>query len=207
MLHPVPDLYGETKLIVLTGGPGAGKTAVLEIIRRQLCPHVAIIPEAASVIFGGGFWRLPSVSARCAAQRAIMHVQQEMEVLVAGEKQWPVALCDRGVLDGLAYWPAEEEFFWRAAQTTLVQEYARYHTVIHLRVPDAETGYDHSNPLRTETPDQAQHIDRKIAAIWQDHPRYHTIGSTPDFLEKAQRAIALIAAELPEACVQMGLRH
>ncbi len=31
--------------MVLTGGPGAGKTAILELVRRTLCPHVALLPE------------------------------------------------------------------------------------------------------------------------------------------------------------------
>lgn len=43
------------KRIVLTGGPGAGKTALLELIRQSFCAHVKVLPEAASIIFGGGF--------------------------------------------------------------------------------------------------------------------------------------------------------
>lgn len=34
------------KTIVLTGGPGAGKTAVLELVRQQFCAHVEVLPEA-----------------------------------------------------------------------------------------------------------------------------------------------------------------
>jgi DNA helicase TIP49 (TBP-interacting protein) len=43
--------------VVLTGGPGAGKTAVLEVIRRALCRHVHVLPESAGILFGGGFPR------------------------------------------------------------------------------------------------------------------------------------------------------
>ncbi len=43
--------------VVLTGGPGAGKTAALEVIRRLYAPHVQVLPEAASIVFGGGFPR------------------------------------------------------------------------------------------------------------------------------------------------------
>jgi len=39
-------------LVVLTGGPGAGKTAFLEIARRNFCEHIAVLPEAASIVFG-----------------------------------------------------------------------------------------------------------------------------------------------------------
>ena len=32
--------------VVLTGGPGAGKTALLELIRQSFCAHVKVSPEA-----------------------------------------------------------------------------------------------------------------------------------------------------------------
>ena len=38
--------------VVLTGGPGAGKTAVLELIRLFFCEHVKTLPESASIVFG-----------------------------------------------------------------------------------------------------------------------------------------------------------
>lgn len=194
-----------TRLIVVTGGPGAGKTAVLEIIRKELCRHVVILPESASIVFGGGFWRLESVSAREAAQRAILHIQQESERLVIGEKKWALGLCDRGVLDGLAYWPGDEKDFWAAGNTSLEAEYARYHAVIHLRTPTEEMGYNYQNPLRTETAAQAKIIDDKIARIWSKHPRYEVVESMPDFLEKAEKALDYIIKDLPKGCT--GVLH
>jgi ABC-type molybdenum transport system ATPase subunit/photorepair protein PhrA len=65
--------------IVLTGGPGAGKTALLELIRQSFCSHVRVLPEAAGVIFGGGFPREDDVECQRAAQRAIFYVQRELE--------------------------------------------------------------------------------------------------------------------------------
>jgi len=193
-------VHDATKLVVITGGPGAGKTAVLEIIRKQLCEHVVILPEAASIIFGGGFWRLDSNSARRAAQAAILHVQQQMENLVISEKKWALGLCDRGLLDGLAYWPDDADGFWAEARTTLEAEYKRYHAVIHLRTPTEALGYNHMNPLRTETAAQAHIIDEKIAAIWSGHPRYRTVESTHDFLAKAHKALEYILEDLPDCC-------
>jgi hypothetical protein len=190
----------DTKLVVVTGGPGAGKTAVLEIIRKQLCEHVVILPEAASIVFGGGFWRLESVTARQASQRAIMHIQQEIERLVLDEKKWVLGLCDRGLLDGLAYWPGDEKDFWAETGTTLEKEYLRYRAVIHLRTPTDALGYNHQNPLRTETSVQAAEIDKRIASIWSKHPRYQTVQSSADFLVKAQRALDIILDDLPECC-------
>ena len=68
--------------VVLTGGPGAGKTAVLELIRLFFCVHVRTLPEAAGIVFGGGFPRSDRQVLRQAAQRAIYHVQRELEVKI-----------------------------------------------------------------------------------------------------------------------------
>lgn len=193
-------LRHSTKLIVLTGGPGAGKTAVLELVRKMLCEHVAILPEAASIVFGGGFWRLESASARMAAQRAIVHIQREMENLVLGEQRWSIGLCDRGSLDGLAYWPEDDASFWSLTGTNLAKEYERYISVIHLRSPSEEHGYNKQNPLRIESAAQAELIDRRIAEVWSKHPKYRTIASKPDFLMKAKQALEYIVDDLPGCC-------
>ncbi len=189
-----------TRLIVITGGPGAGKTAVLEMAKKVLCERVAILPEAASIIFGGGFWRLPSVSAKQAAQRAIFQVQIEMENLVMREHKWTAGLCDRGSLDGLAYWEDTESSFWEMSRSDIRKEYAKYFAVIHLRSPTDLLGYNQQNPLRTETALQSKAIDARIAQVWVNHPNYEVIESSENFLTKAQSAIKLISKHLPECC-------
>lgn len=189
-----------TRLVVITGGPGAGKTAVLEMAKKVLCEHVAILPEAASIVFGGGFWRLQSPPAKAAAQRAIFHVQREMESLVTGENSWAVGLCDRGTLDGLAYWSESEDLFWKLSGSRIETEFARYAAVIHLRSPSAENGYNHQNPLRIESDIQAREIDQRIHAIWSAHPRYRMIESAPSFVAKAEAALLEISNTLPDCC-------
>ena len=105
------------RLTVLTGGPGAGKTAVLELVRRSLCRHVKILPESAGIVFGGGFPRDDDAECRRAAQRAIFHVQKELEA--TGDAHNPaIVLCDRGTVDGLAYWPGPPGDFWTSTATT-----------------------------------------------------------------------------------------
>lgn len=188
------------KYVVLTGGPGAGKTAVLEMVRRTLCSHVVVLPEAASIIFNGGFPRRESLPAKKGAQRAIYHVQREQERIFGEEKLAAIALCDRGTLDGLAYWPASEASFFEELGTSRQVEMQRYSAIIHLRTPSAELGYNHKNPVRTEKPLDAAKIDEKIATIWKAHPELHFVESTEDFIKKAAKAIDLIAKELPECC-------
>lgn len=189
----------QRKRVVLTGGPGAGKTALLELLRQSFCEHVRVLPEAASIIFGGGFPRGNDLLSQRAVQRAIFHIQRELESLGDGGNA-AMVLCDRGTIDGVAYWPGPPEEFWSAVGTTLEHELARYDAVIHLRTPPIEHGYNHQNPLRTESAAMAATVDARIAAVWTAHPRYFTVASSPVFLDKATLALQLLRQELPECC-------
>ena len=187
------------KRIVLTGGPGAGKTAVLELIRQSFCSHVRVLPEAAGIIFGGGFPREQDDGCRRASQRAIYHVQRELEA-AAGSHDSAIVLCDRGTIDGLAYWPGAESEFWTGVQSSAASELARYDVVMHLRVPDAEGGYNRHNPLRIESAFAAAEIDQRILAAWRGHPRRFTVNAAADFFEKVSHAIAILRDEVPACC-------
>lgn len=177
--------------VVLSGGPAAGKTAVLEIIRRHLTDDVAVVPEAATILFSGGFPRREGPAAKRLVQRAIFDVQRANEAIhevIAPKKPH---VLDRGSIDGAAYWPGGAAKFFDAMKTTTAREYARYDAVIFLET----TAYDivtwpHDNPYRTETPADARAVDRRLRRIWGRHPRFHFIPHSHDFYEKV--ALCLI---------------
>jgi hypothetical protein len=118
--------------------------------------------------------------------------------MVVEEGHSTVALCDRGTVDGAAYWPLGVDDFWRELGTTREAEYARYAAVIHLRTPGASQGYNGKNPIRTETAQQALVIDESIFQIWSGHPHLIVVNSHDEFLEKANRTLAIIQKELVE---------
>src|SRR5687767_4063539 len=190
--------HHERRRVVLTGGPGAGKTALLELVRQSFCSHVEVLPEAAGIVFGGGFPRGDTIPVRQAEQRAIFYVQRELEA-IADAEEVAVVLCDRGTVDGGAYWLGPSDL-WSAVGTTLAEQIARYDTVIHLRTPPDSRGYNHANPLRLESAAEASAIDDRIARLWDGHPRRFTIEATPDFLGKASAALAILRTEIPRCC-------
>jgi predicted ATPase len=190
----------ENRRIALTGGPGAGKTAVLEVIAKTFCRHVVVLPESASIVFGGGFPRRSELVLRKAAQRAIFHVQEELERGYLESQTHAILLCDRGTPDCAAYWPDDPLDFYREVGVDRDAMLARYAAVIHLRTPSADNGYGHQNPLRIESAVEAAAIDERIADVWKDHPRRFVVESTPDFMTKVQSTLALIRAELPACC-------
>jgi broad-specificity NMP kinase len=53
---------------VVTGGPGGGKTTAADLFRRELGERVVVVPEAATLLFMGGFPRSNDAQARKAAQ-------------------------------------------------------------------------------------------------------------------------------------------
>jgi predicted ATPase len=188
----------KTAFIVLTGGPGAGKTAVLEMIRKIYGPSLTLLPEAASLLFNGGFPRINSVKASRAAQRAIYHVQNESQNVVVSASKSKFAICDRGTLDGLAYWRGQKKDFFKELNTDLTSEYKKYKAVIHLQSPGLDKGYNHQNPVRTETVREAMQIDSQIQKVWEGHPQYFRVESTINFIEKANIATQIISSIIQE---------
>jgi predicted ATPase len=198
MNHCTCDHIHQPRRIVMTGGPGAGKTAVLEVVRRAMCRHVHILPEAAGIVFGGGFPRGPTLPVRRAAQRAIYFVQRELEATGLAENA-AIVMCDRGTIDSLGYWPGPEDL-WESVGSSLADELERYFAVIHLRTPAAGHGYNHSNPLRRETAQEAAAIDDRIATAWGKHPRRFEVPASADFFAKVTRALAIVGDQLPACC-------
>ncbi|HEX8109158.1 MAG TPA: ATP-binding protein [Kofleriaceae bacterium] len=187
------------RLVVVTGGPGAGKTALLEVVQRDLCWHAVVLPEAASILWRGQFPRHPTIAGRKAAQRAIVRVQIEMQRMTIEEGRAGLIVCDRGTLDGLAYWPGSEREYFEDIASTKQRELERYATVIHMRTPSLDHGYMPS-PFRIESAAEAALIDEQIDAAWAGHPRRFMIDSDDDFVAKLHRALDLIRAEVPACC-------
>ena len=185
------------KFIVLTGGPGAGKSAVMVAIRQIFTEKtIAILPEAASIVYSGGFPRHNNPVSVRAAQRTIVRVQEELERYTEEEGSVSLALCDRGIVDGAAYWPEGPSAFYQAIGITREEAFARYDTVIHMRTPTLELGYNHANPMRTETPEQAAILDAKTELVWDGHPNRFIVPATETFSEKLEHVTELIRAAL-----------
>lgn len=171
------------RLVVLTGGPGAGKTEIMKLASHSFCHHVAILPEAVDLVLGAGF----------------PHLQRQLEEMAREDPRFAVVVCSQGTLGGLAYWPRSPKSYFDRVGTTHGSELERYSTVIHLRSPGDSLGYQRSEN-RLETAEQAGAIDERIVEIWSDHPQVFEVPSKGDFLEKAEEALALIRAQLPLCC-------
>ena len=84
-----------------------------------------VVPESATILFAGGFPRVPEPFAREATQRAIFQVQRNLEDVQAALYPDRVQLCDRGTVDGGAYWPAGPDDFFAHVGSSHTDELAR----------------------------------------------------------------------------------
>ncbi len=177
--------------IVLTGGPGGGKTTAADLLRREVGDRIVVVPEAATMLFSGGFPRFREIHARRSVQTAIYHVQRNLEDVHRAEYPDRVLLCDRGTVDSAVYWPVDSNGgFFDALGTSLDQELARYDAVIFFET--AAVGHlsiEGGNPTRVESIDESIAIDRNLQAFWQQHPNYNFIQHETSFLKKLQIAL------------------
>lgn len=181
------------KRIALTGGPGGGKTTAADLLRRELGSRVVIVPEAATILFAGGFPRSQQWDANRAAQSAIFHVQRNLENVQSALYPDRTLLCDRGTVDGAAYWNDGEASFFHAQGTTLEAELSRYDAVVFFETAAvAGLSIEGGNPVRCESLQQAVELDARLRALWIQHPRFTLIPHSTSFLEKIVGALGIL---------------
>jgi len=189
--------------IVLTGGPGGGKTTAGDLFRREIGDRVVLVPEAATLLFSGGFPRVHEPLAVQSAQRAIYHVQRNLEDVQGARFPRRILLCDRGTVDGAAYWPGAPDEFFDEVGTTLRAEYKRYDAVIFFE--SAAVGGDRiegGNPIRSESIEQAVKLDRKLRELWSGHPRFVFVPHNRSFFKKISFGLASLESIVSQLSVR-----
>jgi predicted ATPase len=180
MTHP--------RKIVLTGGPGAGKSVIaLDIIARYPDRFV-LVPEAATQVYAAlqTRWDRLNLEGRRDVQRQIYRLQREQEDRLAAEHPAKTLLLDRGTIDGAAYWPEGPEAYWQDLKTTHQAELNRYDAIIWLQTAAALGIYDGdaSNTCRFEDPSAAIASGLLLTKLWGPHPRLLRVDAYPDLKAK-----------------------
>ncbi|MFN8845953.1 MAG: AAA family ATPase [Bdellovibrionales bacterium] len=176
--------------VVLTGGPGGGKTTAADLYRREIGDDVVVVPEAATILYSGGFPRLGENGVRRATQRAIYHVQLNLEDAQSAHYKSRVLLCDRGSIDGAVYWPTSPDDFFKEMNTTLEKELTRYDAVLFFET--AAVGgisIEGGNPARVESLEEALELDRKLKALWSKHPNFVFVPHEKSFIKKVNSGL------------------
>jgi hypothetical protein len=179
--------------IVLTGGPGGGKTTAADLFRREIGERIVIVPESATTLFRGGFPRVDDPDAVRAEQRAIFEVQRSLEQIQTELYPDRVLLCDRGTIDGGAYWPDGADEFFATMGSTHADELARYDAVLFFET--AAVGgisIEGGNRYRVESNERALALDRRLRELWSPHPGFHIVPHHDSFLHKITMGLAIL---------------
>ncbi|HEX8522112.1 MAG TPA: ATP-binding protein [Tepidisphaeraceae bacterium] len=185
--------------IVITGGPGAGKTVITGEIARRHPEKFVAVAEAATQVYQSlkTRWDKLDLFGRYDAQRRMYRLQLEQEERTAREHPEKTLLLDRGTIDGAAYWPDGAAAFWRDVGTTHERELARYDAVMILETCAAIGLYDNdaSNPVRFESSAAAMEAQRRIIELWGEHPRVLHVSACQKMEDKIA-AVEKVLAEM-----------
>jgi predicted ATPase len=186
--------------IALTGGPGAGKTSLWRALLAAHPERVVGVPEVATLLLSHVFPGVTCERERQALQRAIFHVQCELEDVHENRaRDGQVLLCDRGTVDGGGYWPAGHEAFFSAVETGWRAELARYDGVLFLETA-AHGGHSiaEGNAVRGEDLASAIAVDQRLHAVWSGHARFVHVPQEATFSAKLAAAQAAFQQLLSE---------
>jgi AAA domain len=176
--------------IALTGGPGGGKSTAAELFKREYKEHISLVPEVATLLFKGGYPRVDSPLVVESIQSSIFNVQINIENTYSTLFPHHTLLCDRGTVDGGAYWPMGYLDFFSKMNTTLEKELAKYDAVIFFETAAAGgMSIELGNPVRNEDQRKAIELDLRLKDLWSQHPRFVYIQNEPSFLQKIQAGI------------------
>lgn len=175
----------DIRKIALTGGPGGGKSSAAELFKLEYKDFISLVPEVATLLFKGGYPRVDSPLVIENIQKSIFHVQNNLEDTYTTLFPHHTLLCDRGTVDGGAYWPQGPDDFYKSMGTTLKAELARYDAVIFFETAAAGgLAIDLGNHVRNEDQRKAIEIDLRLKALWSQHPNFVYIKNEPSFLQK-----------------------
>lgn len=191
-------------VVVLTGGPCAGKTSLLARLQQQdriAGMRLLFVPEAATLLVQRGL----------VIGQDVRHFQTEtmrLQLLLEGKALLEAAtldepcviICDRGVLDGAGYCPPP---MFREIVKGLGQDLAslvqRYDLVVHLvsAAVEAPAAYTvGNNDARHESLEQAVEQERLTVAAWEEHPNRVIVSSAQGFQAKLDSAVDCISRSL-----------
>ena len=187
------------KIIVLTGGPGGGKSTLLDVVKEWLKKEygysVYTMKEVASEMFDSGLlinpeFHIPNedfqpikISYQLAKENFFV---QGVGRSVAKKK---VLFLDRGVMDDKQYagQPLFEEILRKYGLSYMDVRDRRYDAVLHHETA-ASLGDEYyiNNVNRTESPEGARKRDLSTVESWVGHRHHRIIPAMIDFDKKLQ---------------------
>ena len=203
--------------IVLTGGPGSGKTTVIESIKKNFGGKYKVIvaDETASHLMGMGLRPfgdnpIPLLD----FQELVLKGQlSKEEVIDIALNYIPdnniIVIYDRGLIDNMAY-ISEDEFnliLNRLEKKYTVNDFLeRYDLIINL-VSREDFYTTENNPERTEKIGEALSLGKKTLESWMGHKNIKIVSPKDDINDKIKEVLNYINEVLDEEQVKSQKKY
>ena len=194
------------KRIVLTGGPGSGKTSVLEKINQVYSSQgykVIIVPETATELMNNGITFKNGSISLVDFQELVMRLQLAKEEVVdrtielLGDEN-VIVLYDRGTIDNTAY-INKEEFEEMLARLNNVRSFTdllnKYDLVINL-VGREDFYTTENNKARSESSSEALKLGDATLKCWLGHKTVKIVMPKNTVEEKISEVLNIINESL-----------
>lgn len=175
-IYPNPH----TVKVVLTGGPMAGKTSILNYLKHELGGSIMVIPEIATFfeknILRDQRFFSPSFNRKIS--KLFFSVQSEIEDMyqkLAEENLTSLILCDRGLLDGAAYYNQGEQKFLDLHKISKKEIYKRYDAVIWMETVAKTESEKYKSARNSSSVSSALYISQANLSAWGGHPRFFSV--------------------------------
>ncbi len=187
--------------IVLSGGPGGGKSTALRYLQSALSEYgykVYTIEECATKVLESGFDRSRPIL-EFQTEIAIMQLELENELDALetnGEKS--VIICDRGLMDCRVYLDDEDfSAIKRILKLSDIELRDRYDAVFHLDSASTDENVEYiKGSIRTENREEAALINERSLRAWCGNPHYRFIPVQDNFDEKLSLLLREVKAFL-----------
>ena len=188
--------------VVLTGGPGSGKTTVIESIKKNYGGKykVIIVDETASYLINMGIRPFGENSIPLIDfQELVLKTQLSKEEVIDKSLEFLpdediLIIYDRGIMDNAAYISEEEfkEVIERVKTKETIQDFFdRYDLVLNL-VSRKDFYTTDNNPARSETVDDALSLGEKTLKVWTGHKNLKIVSPKDDINDKIKDVLNYI---------------
>lgn len=179
---------GGVKIVVITGGPVAGKSTAVEHLKTILSGTVVAVPEVATTLLSGGY-PMPGRDLdwtqewQDSFQDAVFHVQNSAEraaVIAVRQRGRGLVVADRGLLDGAAYFKGGRQEFAEHFGVDIDETMASYDAVVHLEslaVRGSVTWEElrSNNPSRFRPYEAVLAFEDGVRDAWDGHPNRYFV--------------------------------